>query len=1841
MKILDYKVVEKIYESSNSIVYRAFKENDDKTVILKLLNYEYPSEERVAQFKYEYEILENIDIDGVVKEYGLKEYNSSYIIVFEDFGGEAIRSIKFKSWSLRDKLELFIKIIDIMEEVHSKRILHKDITPSNILLNRETGEVKIIDFGSATKLTKERALVGNERTVEGTLAYISPEQTGRMNRAIDYHSDYYSLGATFYEVLVNQKIFPHILEPIEIMHHHVAKEPKALYQIDKEIPVAVSKIIMKLLAKNPEDRYHSALGIKSDLDNCINQLDKNGFIEDFDIATKDKLSKFQIPQRLYGRKKELSNLIATYERVCNGGYELMLISGFSGIGKSALVNELQKFLLEKRGYFISGKYDKYRRNTPYSGVINAFKELIRQILAEDNEKIESVKQKLKAKLGINGRVITNVIPEVEILIGKQPPIEDLPPLENQNRFNFVFKEFVTSFINEESPLVIFLDDTQWADNASIELIKTLSTTENNGYILLICSYRSNEVDKLHPFEIAIRELKKYDISIKGIVVSPLNLENVNEFVANTLKLDLISTEELSSLIYEKTEGNPFLITEFLEQLYEKKMIVFNDRDFCWQWDLEKIEKAGFVSSISDMTVERIKNRDENTLKLLKLGSIIGNVFDYITVLEIDRTQKQQMIEGLWSALQDGFILPLDNSYKYLQSTQVNPKFKFSHDRIRQAAYSLIEDEEKKGLHLQVGSILKENVNEVDIENRVFEIVVHLNLSRELINDEDDIRELAELNYIAGKKAKRSSAFVSALQHFKLAIELWGDKIWTHDIDLAIGLYTDAAEASYSCGEYDIMENYIAMIFENSSNYLDKIKPYEIKILSFLAKNKTREAVELALEALRPLGVSFPSKTSKVYTLYKLIMFRFKRLLYGKSIESFADLPDIQDKEREAEMRLLSTAASSAYLSAPQLFVLMLLEQLEISMKYGNSVQSPFAYCTYGVILCGLIGDIDTGYKFAKTGLSIVEKSENNELKGRTLVAANIFVTHWKDKLDDILRQLMEAYIHSLESGDVEYAAWALLCHGFHSFFAGKKIKNVSSELITSAQKIKKELKQYKQYNSICTFIQLIKKLSKYEGDKTVLSDETYDENRMLKVYEDTNDRNGLYYIWSNKMILSLFFQNYNSAVEFSKSAHEYIDSVLSTINYPVYYFYSTLAYLAIYEELENKDKKNIYKNLRKLKGWSKHSPHSHSYKYYLLLAEIYRIKNKYEKAADFYDLAINQALENKFIHDAALANEFASRFYKSRGKGNIAKAYIFEAYYLYKKWGAHEKVLDLEEKHFYLKKVYREQSVSISSDTYSQTATKLFDIDSIIKISNLLSSEREYEKLVKKMMKIVMENTGAQKGFFLVRGGDKLFVKAEANISNEDCIVMDDMGLDAFENYISKSIVNYVFRTEESVVINDGINDNFFPNDPYIKEFRPKSILCIPVLTQNKLGGILYFENNLITGTFTKDRIEILQIVASQTAISLENINLYKNLEDKVKERTELLNERTGELEEAYEELTVAMDNLKQTQDQLIQSEKMAALGSLVAGVAHEMNTPIGAAKASIEDITHTFDSLTELLELFKQLKPEIADKLCDLIKQGLSNNILLSTREERKYKRNLRFSLEEGEVEEAALIANYLVRMGIYNNSDELKALYKEKNLVAMLRVASDWAVQRKNVENIRLALNKMSKIVFALKTYSHFNEIEEKSYISVQDGLETVLIIYHNQLKRGIELVRNFNQVPQIFGYHDQLSQVWTNIIHNAIQAMSAKGRLIVDLEEEHGHVVVRFTDNGPGIPKEIMPRIFNPFFTTKEKGEGSGLGLDICKRIVEKHSGRIEVESQPGKTVFTVYLPINESDKASVES
>ena len=726
-----YKTVEKLYESANSLVFRGYRNADNQTVILKMLKQAYPSPEKIAWFRREYEVTKNLRLAGVVKVYSLEHDHNCWMIVLEDFGGESLARLMLeRQFPLTEFFYISIQIAEILNEIHKYHTIHKDINPSNIVLNPTTGQLKLIDFGISTVLSRENSPLRNPNQIEGTLAYISPEQTGRMNRDIDYRTDFYSLGTTLYELLTGELPFK-TMDAVELVHCHIAKQPIAPHEINREIPLPLSEIVMKLMAKNAEDRYQSAQGLHVDLQECLAQWVKSGCITSFPLAQQDSSGKFQIPQRLYGREQEIQILLSGFERVNQGSSEMILIAGDAGIGKSVLVQEIYKPITWQRGYFISGKFDQFQRDIPYKSIVQAFHSLTKQLLLESENQLAAWRKKLLDALGNNGQVITNVIPEIELIIGSQDAVPELGSTESQNRFNLVFQNFIQVFTQPEHPLVLFLDDLQWADSASLQLIRSLITAFDNRYLYIIGTYRSNEVTEAHPLILFLDEVQKVKREVSHIALGSLSLLEINRLISDTLNISLKISYPLAELVLVKTEGNPFFVNEFLKSLHNENLLTFDQESSKWQWDLEQIRVKDVANNVIELLVNRVEKLEDTTQQVLKLAACIGNQFDLQVLATVCEESPQKTAIKLWSSIVAGLIFPLNDTYKLVELDvpdlidSTSTEYKFAHDRIQQAVYSLIPEVSRKAAHYQIGLILLRDTSLNKGDQRAFEIANHL------------------------------------------------------------------------------------------------------------------------------------------------------------------------------------------------------------------------------------------------------------------------------------------------------------------------------------------------------------------------------------------------------------------------------------------------------------------------------------------------------------------------------------------------------------------------------------------------------------------------------------------------------------------------------------------------------------------------------------------------------------------------------------------------------------------------------------------------------------------------------------------------------------------------------------------------------------------------------------------------------------------------------------------------------------------------------------------------------------------------------------------------------------
>ncbi|MEH2051659.1 ATP-binding sensor histidine kinase [Nostoc sp.] len=2107
LKIAGYQTIEELYSGSRTQVYRAIRECDRLPVVIKLLKREYPTFSELVQFRNQYAlftaegIAKNLDIANIIKPYSLEAYHNGYALVMEDFGGISLRQFtQGKTLTLEQFLPIALQLLDTLHQLHQQRVIHKDIKPANILIHPHTKQIKLIDFSIASLLPRETQEIQSPNGLEGTLAYLSPEQTGRMNRGIDYRSDFYSLGVTFFELLSGKLPFESY-EPMELVHCHIAKLPPIVCDFNPDLPLMLGEIIRKLMAKNAEDRYQSAMGLKHDLVTCLEQWRETGKHTWFELGQRDISDRFLIPEKLYGRESEVQTLLEAFGHVANGGSQLMLVAGFSGIGKTAVVNEVHKPIVRWNGYFIKGKYDQFNRNIPLSAFVQAFRDLMGQLLSESDRQLEQWQSKILAAVGENGQVLIEVIPELEQLIGKQPAFAELSGGAAQNRFNLLFQKFIQVFTTPEHPLVMFLDDLQWADLASLNLLKLLMAESNRGYLLIIGAYRDNEVFAAHPLILTLDEIEKASSCVKTLTLAPLSQIDVNHLIADSLSSTTEQALPLTKLVDQKAKGNPFFTNQFLKALHEDGLITFDWEAGFWQCDVAQVRSLALTDDVVEFMGQQLQKLPTDTQDVLKLAACIGNQFDLATLAIVSEKSETETASDLWKALQEGFIIPINEIYKFYQDSSLvighlqmtnhqgqMTVYKFLHDRVQQAAYSLIPDAQKQIAHLKIGQLLLTHTPVAKQDEKLFEIVNQLNIGKSLIVDLSVQIELAQLNLKAGQKARAATAYTAAFEYCTIGISLLAEDMWQTQYELTLALYEAATEAAYLSGNFQQMTQLAAVIIEHSRNLLDTVKVYEVQIQAAQAQHQFIEAVQIALKIVERLGTSFPEQPSQldIARAFKAT----KSILAGRQPLDLITLPQIANPNKLAVIRILAAVSSAAFVVTPALLPFITLEQVNLSVQYGNTSFSAIGYAYYGLILCGMVGEIDFGYECAKLAVLLLEHFNAKELKPRVYVGIHCSVWHWKEPLKNTLPFLREGYEVGLETGDLESSAICGFIYISYCWFMGKELSELSRQSAAFRDQLA-HLKQEGLTSHLTVFQQAILNTIGDSAEPWELSGNAFNREEIVPALQRSGDQTALYYFYASQLGLCYMFGKFELAVSAAIAAENYIGGATGLFIVPLCYTYDSLAHLAIYSQVSQPQQQHILqrvaKNQEKMKKWAEHAPENHLHKFYLVEADRYRVLGQKSEVLEFYDRAIALAKEHDYIQEEALANELAAKFYLDWGKETIAQSYITQAYYGYARWGAKAKVADLERRYPQLLASILEQTRSplsthetiftLGSVTSTNSATSnsssvsvALDLATILKASQTLSGEIELEKLLSTLLHIVIENAGADKCVFMLLESDRLLIQALAqlslsNVPNQTAkvdfypMLLNPQSVeDSVE--VPIGLINTVKRRLQPAVIMNATVHPQLINDPYIQQQQPKSILCSPILHQGKLLGILYLENNLATGAFTSDRVELLNLLCAQAAISLENARLYRNSQNHAQQleqslaklqateirfqnlannipgmvyqfrlaadgststpyvssgcfdlyelepelvmagthslytmnhpedrsriaqaiaksaqnltpfeqewrivlpsgtvkwiqsaarperqadgaiiwdgvvidisdayeelhlrkqaeaslakereflnviiqtitdgivvcdshgKLTLFNKATREfhglpveslppeqwtehfdlyqldgktplstteiplfralqgeivenaemviapkhgskrillasgqaivdssgnklgavvvmrdISDVYEELRLrkkaelalqqksqdlqqALNDLQNAQLQMVQSEKMSALGNLVAGVAHEMNNPLGFIAASLKQVKPSIADIVEHLAIYQESLPNKNDK--------------------------------------------------ILNHAEEIDLDYSLEDLP-------------KIIDSMSMACDRLKNISTSLRTFSRADR-DYKVPFNIHQGIDsTILILKHrlkaNEQRPAIEVITEYGDLPEVECFPGQLNQVFMNIIANAIDALDESniGRSLADNQAKLNRikittsvlknlVKIAIVDNGNGMNEQIKSKIFGHLFTTKPVGKGTGLGLAIARQIVEEtHSGKLSLNSVLGEgTEFIIEIPV----------
>ncbi|MGB3532624.1 MAG: AAA family ATPase [Microcoleaceae cyanobacterium] len=1471
--LANYQRLKQIYQSNNSIVYRGIRTSDQQPIILKLLKQDYPNREEILRYQQEYEITQRTDLEGICQSFSLENYHNTFFITFEDIGGKSLNIWMDQGlFKLEDILKIAQAITEILIKVHRANIIHKDINPYNIIYHLQTQEVKLIDFGISTILSQENYTLQIPNLLEGTLAYMSPEQTGRINCCVDYRTDLYSLGVTLYELLTGQLPFQ-TNHPLELVHCHIAKQPLSPIEINSAIPQEVSNIVMKLMAKTAEERYQSAVGVKADLEYCLSQLHQNQQISRFQLARYDINNQFKIPNKLYGRESEIQQLISALERASEQ-QEMMLVAGYSGIGKSVLVQEFYKNITQKCSYFISGKFEQYQREIPYSAIVNAFKELVKQLFMKTEVELKTYRDNILSAIGANGQVLIDIIPEIQLIIGQQPPVPKLETTESLNRFNLVFQNFIQVFTTPFQPLVIFLDDLQWADSASLKLIQVLISHRSPG-LLLIGAYRDNEVNSGHILRAIIEEITRNGLMVTQVNLSSLNLTIITQIIVDTLYCPSELAQCLADLLFFKTRGNPFFIKEFFNFLYTEKLIEFDFNTLEWNCKLAEIEQQNFTDNIIELMSIKINKLTEEIQATLKMAACIGNRFDLKTLAQSSEQSIQQTARNLWGAITAGLIIPINHiKWAKLALTEGElvdeelPEYKFVHDQVQQAAISLITPLNKPKIHHKIGKILLKNTDIQKQQEQIFDIVNQLNLGRSLISSQSEIEQLLHLNLEAGKKAKASNAYKSAFNYLQTGQDLVTKHDWDCHYKLVLSLYTEAAETAYLEGQFKQMERIITIVQLRAETALDQAKIIEVKILALIAQGQPEQAILTGITFLKKLNIIVPYRANQINLVLSLL--EVKIALFGKKVQDLVNLPLISDPDKRVALQILSKMNSAAYLVGSNLFPLIAFKQVALSLKYGNCAESIYAYSVYGLVSCGVTGEIESGFQFGQLALKLLNKFNTKAIQAKVIFVVNAFINHWKNSATSTLNHLLDAYHTGLETGELEYATYALHVYCLIAYFSGQELSKLESQMSTYTDVMtqlnqEQSLRMHQSY--YCAVLYLL--------DKT--------ESPSLQELEIKTEN--CYDIYLNRMILSYLFEQYDQALVNAVEVEKYMQSATASLSIPYFYFYDSLNRLALCEEVSflqrTKHLRIIRRNQKKIRKWMHHSPTNYSHKYLLIQAEQCRVLGKNIRAMDYYDQAIQTAKENNYLNEVAITAELTTKFYLSQGKKIVAKAYLQEAYYYYQQWGAMAKVKHLENKYHYLTAITqvgsnKSNTTQISSSTRSDTN---LDNATLIKASQAISSNILLDQFLSNLMEILMENAGSQTGCLILIKQDKLVIEARGIFDPKEIEVLQSIPIENYKN-LSQSIVNYVLRTKEIVVLHDAVNTGDFVKDSYIQANHPKSILCAPLIHQGQLVSIVYLENNLTTGAFTPAKVNILQLLSGQAAISIENAKLYTEVRE-------------------------------------------------------------------------------------------------------------------------------------------------------------------------------------------------------------------------------------------------------------------------------------------------------------------------------------------------------------------------
>ncbi|MRG55340.1 AAA family ATPase [Phyllobacterium sp. SYP-B3895] len=1820
----DITLQQVLWEDGQRVVFRGSRNQPDganRPVIVVTPAREEPSAASLDRLTNEFDLRNHLDAPWAVRPLELIRENGRTMLVLADPGAEPLHRVVSGPMDLQRFLRLAIAMTQSVAALHATGLIHKDLNPANFLIDQASDETWLTGFGIAARTSRERNVNLPPEAIVGTLPYIAPEQTGRMNRSIDSRSDLYSLGVTFYEMLTASLPFT-ASDPVEWVHCHIARRPTPPHERLGAVPEAVSRLVMKLLAKTAEERYQTATGVEHDLRLCLSELQAHGRIGIFPLARHDVPDRLVVPEKLYGRAREMTTLLGAFNRVVDTGVtELALVSGYSGIGKSSAVNELHKLAVSSRSIFVTGKFDQFMRDIPYATLAQAFRSPIRQILGKSETELQEWRDLLLDALGANGSLIVELIPELRLVVGAQPPLAELGPADARRRFQNVLRRFIGAFARPGHPLVMFLDDLQWIDAASLDLVEDLILRSEIRHLLLIGTFRDNEVDTSHPLARKLGSIRDKGSVVTEIELQPLSPEDLGQLVSDTLHCDIQRAHSLARLVHEKTAGNPFFSIQFLQALADEHLLSFDHVNLGWSWNIERIHAKGYSDNVVDLMVLKLNRLGDACLAALRQLACVGASADISLLATICEITQGKLQENLREAVETGLILRLGNSYA------------FQHDRVQEAVYSLIPEDEQASAHLRIGRVLLAVTPRERLEERVFDIVAQFNGNIDSLGSTDERDQIAELNLIAGRRAKNAAAYPSALKYFSAGRALLVQDCWTRRYRLAFELELHIAECEYLTGELASAEKRLSALSQRAAGLADQaaVTCQTVDLYTILVRPE--RAVEVGLEFLRNIGQVWPQVPTDedVRGEFALIW----QELGGREIEELISLPLMTDDATRATLDVLTRLVPTAVNVDPKLHRLMIARMVVLSLEQGNSGASCCGYVWLGLVLTSYFGDYATALRFGQLSLALLEELGASEFGARVFLNFGTRISPWSQHVRFGRPFIRQAFDEALKIGDLAFAGYCCNHSVIYSLFCGDTLQEAETVAVEGVDFASKS-----EFGAVVESLRgqrsLVRSLRGLESDYTDANGTLFDQ----KTFEERLDADRSLVLaacryWIRKVQLCVLNEDFSMALESAAKAKSLLGTTSAFIEQADYHFYSAIAHLGAIEADVTSERKTTHLeelavHRKQLAVWSENCPQNFENRLALVDAGLAHLDGRHLDSERFYELSIQSSRDNGFIQNEALALERASKFYLARGFEDIADLYLLKAREGYLRWGAEGKVRRLEARHSKLG-IASPLGTKINSPPGRQ-----LDIAAIVGASQALSSEILLPRLIERLMTIALQNAGADRGLLILAEDTDYRIEVEARTDGDDVVLHYANAKTA----APETLVRYVMRTQESVILDDAREHHLFTGDSYFNFRTPRSALALPLVRQGLLSGILYLENTLASHVFTSDRAVVLELLASQAAISLENTRLYSDLQEREARVRRLFNANvigifTWDIDGRITDANEAFLEIVGYSVEDFHSGKVRWKTLMPRDWNHDDDRILedmmetGVATPFEGEYVRKDGTLVPVLvgaAVFEGQRTEGVAFIVDLTDRKRAEQ--LARESERQFH----------EIQLQLAHANRVATMGHLAASIAHELNQPLSGVVVSAETAMLWlSEQPPRISEAQKALIRV--VSDGRRAGDVFDRIRSliKNAPPQMTGLdinEVVLDIIGlargAALKSGVQIESHLAQnLPLVVGDRVQLQQVVLNLIMNAIDA-------IKDAEVERteitvttalsspGKVHVAVRDSGPGVDKASLERIFAPFYTTKT--EGLGMGLSICRSIIEGHGGKLWVtEALPQGAIF----------------